>query len=60
VVPKLDDDDLKYDDCNVLVRQYGVFSVLSLHWYTVSNKRNKVEMSISMSQYKAFKENQVL
>ena len=29
MVPKLDDDDLKYDDCNVLVRQYGVFSVLT-------------------------------
>jgi hypothetical protein len=29
VVPKLDDDDLKYDDCNVLVQQYGVFSVLN-------------------------------
>jgi hypothetical protein len=29
VVPKLDDDDLKYDDCNVLVRQYGVLNVLN-------------------------------
>jgi hypothetical protein len=29
VVPKLDDDDLKYDDSNVLVRQYGVLSVLT-------------------------------
>ena len=29
MVAKLDDDDLKYDDCNVLVRQYGVFNVVT-------------------------------